>query len=182
MKRLFLWAFALVTFALLATVAYADTVTVTATAPAPAAINVPYGDAIKWVFDNFNTLIITVILALVARVVALLPGPIGTLVNTLLTEQVLKRAIDYGINAVEGATSEGELSIPVGSAVLANAVNKVLASSPSWLINWMGGTDGISAKIFARLHLVSNATVATIAPAAAVPQVVPVPPVPAKAS
>lgn len=177
MKRLFL-LLALVILAVVTSVAYADTVTVTATAPAPAAINVPYGDTIKWVFDNFNTLIVTVILALVARVIALLPGPIGTLVNTLLTEQVLKRAIDYGINAVEGATTNGELSIPVGSAVLANAVNKVLASSPSWLISWMGGTDGISAKIFARLNLTPNATVATIAPAAAVPQVVAVPVIP----
>lgn len=174
MKRLYLWAIALasVAFVALVTVAYADTVTVTASAPSPSAIVVPYGDTIKWIFDNFDTLIVTVILALVARVVALLPGPIGSLVNTVLTEQVLKRAIDYGINAVEGATTGGQLSIPVASAVLANAVNKTMASAPSWLINWMGGTDGISAKIFARLNLVPEATIATVAPSAAVPQVV----------
>lgn len=91
-----------------------------------------------------------------------------TLVNKFLlerAEQLLVRAVDYGINATAGATKGLTLDVNVGSAVVANALDYALEHGPGKIIAWMGGANLIKQKIIARIPLDSVATAEKVAAA-----------------
>lgn len=98
--------------------------------------------------------------ALAALILTMLPMPIRAFAGPFMQkfmDQLLQRAIDYGVNAVKGATKDGNLNIPVGNAVLAHALQYVIDHAPGWLIKAAGGEDGLRQKIFARLNLATTA-------------------------
>lgn len=98
-------------------------VTSPATQATPPA-SIPYGDwiasVLAWARDAL------VALAGLA-VVRFLPAT----VRQYLTNQVLAKAVDYAIAAVEGATKGQSLSLPITSAVIAAAERYVVASAPA---------------------------------------------------
>lgn len=87
-----------------------------------------------------------------------LPAQIYAIIVSMRAEQLLQKAIDYGVNAVAGATKDKSLTVDVGNQVLAHAVQYVLDSAPAWLQSWLGGPDQIVKKIFARLNLDATAS------------------------
>lgn len=86
-----------------------------------------------------------------------LPGAVLAFLRTMQVEQMLDRAISYGINQVKGATKGKVLTVEVGNAVTAMALNYVVKHGPKWVLNWLGGEDGIRDRIIARLDLVADA-------------------------
>lgn len=86
-----------------------------------------------------------------------LPKQLADFLKTMRVEQLLQKAISYGINAVAGATKDKPLSINVGSEVLENAIQYVVDNGPGWLIKWAGGEAGIREKIIARMNLDAQA-------------------------
>jgi hypothetical protein len=112
-----------------------------------------YGAAIS----QWATAIGTIILAGVTWLLRLLPGQIYQILLTLRADQLLGKAIDYGINMVKGATKDRELTIDVHNEVLAKALQYVLDNAPGWLQQWMGGPEQIAKKIIARLKLAPDA-------------------------
>lgn len=91
-----------------------------------------------------------------------LPGQAVALLLTFRVDQILQKAIDYGVNAVEGASKGKVLEVDVGNVVLARAVQYVLDNAPKWLQDWMGGPEQIVQKIFARLNLSPNSTLPSV--------------------
>lgn len=130
----------------------------TATTAADTAVSIPYGD---WI-NTIGTLILEIVPVALLWLVRKLPASIGQIISTMQVDQLLTKAIGYAINAVEGATAGKTLSVNVGNAVLAQALNYVTLHAPAWLINWMGGLDAIAQKIIARLNLDAGASVATV--------------------
>lgn len=82
---------------------------------------------------------------------ALLDAKIGK-EQTDRVEQLLEKAIAYGINATSGAVADKALTKDIGNAVLAQAANYAIANAPK-LVEWAGGAEAIEKKILARLNL-----------------------------
>ncbi|MFY9295008.1 MAG: hypothetical protein WAP03_30645 [Methylorubrum rhodinum] len=77
-------------------------------------------------------------------------------------EIVVRTAVDYALNALEGAAKGQVLTIPVGSAVVAKALQRALDSTPAWIIRLAGGPAEIGARIFRSLHLEPDSTAAKV--------------------
>lgn len=129
-------------------------------------VSLPWGDwlaaAVSWGGDA----IVAVILALLARLLAILPATVGSLVKTLQVEQLLARAVDFGINAVAGAAKGRVLTADLGSQVLAEAANYAVQHGPKGIVDWMGGPAALREMILARLSLAPEASAAEILPKA----------------
>jgi len=129
-------------------------------------IGIPWGDWLGAVVDFISTIAIPIVLAFLARLFAVIPGPVVQLLKTMQVEQILQRAVDFALNAVKGATKGKVLSIDTGSEVVAMAVSYVVDKAPAKLIEFMGGELAIREMILARLNIeeAADLTVAVAAP------------------
>jgi hypothetical protein len=132
-----------------------------AAVPLPTPLAIPYGAWIASLLAGLRDLLIAAAMAAVARFV---PAAI----RQYLTSDVLAKAVDYAIAAVDGAVKGQTLSLPATNAVLAAAENYVVASAPG-LAAELGPL--LRAKILAHIAsatpVASNVTAASLA--AAVP-------------
>lgn len=125
-------------------------------APAFAAdtsVTIPWGDWIASAAAHSAEILVMVGLWMLRR----LPGQLVAVLQMVRADQLLERAVDYGINAVAGAARGRSLTVDVGSEVAAQAIRYAIDNGPRWLIDWMGGEVGIRQKVIARLELVSDA-------------------------
>jgi hypothetical protein len=77
-------------------------------------------------------------------------------------EIAVRTAVDYALNAVEGAAKGQVLTIPVGSAVVAKALQRALDSTPGWIVRLAGGPNELGARIFRSLDLEPDSTAAKV--------------------
>jgi len=75
-------------------------------------------------------------------------GFIPPAIKTLLTEQLLNRALDYGYAAVKGAAKDKVLEIPVANEVLRTAAQYALDHGAPWLLKYIGD---LGPKLLARM-------------------------------
>ena len=131
-------------------------------APALAAdttVTVPFGDYIAFAADlvsKYAAPLVAIILGIAARV---LPAAIVDYLAMLRIEQLLTRAVGYGITAVKGAAEGQTLTVNVGNEVLAQALNYAIKHAPD-VVTWAGGADALREKILARLNVAAGASVA----------------------
>lgn len=118
-------------------------------------VHIPIGD---WIGQGASILL-TLAGAVLAFALAKLPASIVAMIKTAQVDQLLLKAIDYGINAVAGAEKGKTLDIDVGNAVLEKALQYVIDHAPAWLIQWMGGDAMVREKLVARLPLAKGAAV-----------------------
>lgn len=142
------------------TTASPDTVVVTS----PDAVTVPDAHTVvTFPVDDWTNKILPTLGLLITAVVLYalrkLPAPIASILGTLPVEQILKRAVDFAINAVGGATKGKKLTFDTGNEVVNRALQYVVDNAPAWLIKFMGGEDMIRQKIIARLDLDETAMV-----------------------
>jgi hypothetical protein len=103
-------------------------------------------------------IVLSVVLLLATFALRFLPGHAAILFKIFQVEQLLRRAVDYGMNSVVRAGgSDGALTVDVGNAVAAKAVQYAIDNGPAWLVTWMGGAEGVRQKIFARLPIAPDA-------------------------
>ena len=128
-------------------------------------VALPWGDwtaaVLHFAGDNLGILVAAAVAALLRR----LPGELANMLAVLRVEQLLDRAIGYGINTAAGAARGRVLRVDVGNAVLAEALRYAVAQAPA-LVRWAGGPEGIAAKIWARLDLEGTAAAPDFAAAA----------------
>jgi hypothetical protein len=110
--------------------------------------SVPWGDWIAALLSHTETLIIAVLGVVATWAIAKLPASLGPIVHALLTEQVLNRAVDYGIGAVAGAVKGKTADLQTTNAVLAQAEAFAVHNAPA-LVNKLG--DTLLPKLFARV-------------------------------
>lgn len=151
----------LTALALIAAPAYAQEASEAATK-----IGIPWGNWLGAVVDFLATVAVPIVLAFLARLFAVLPGPVVQLLRTMQVEQLLQRAVDFGLNAVKGAAKDKTLSVDTGSEVVAMALNYVIDKAPAKLIQFMGGELAIREMILARLKIeeAADLTVAVATP------------------
>lgn len=134
-----------------------------ATVPAgETTVIVPYGNWLDAVLSNALEIAVTAVLGIVAVVSRKAPAWLAQIIKTLLTEQMLTRAIGFGINATRGAVKGRTLNFDVGSAVLAQTLAYVIDKSPAWLIKFVGGVDNLKDMILSRLDLDVDADATTV--------------------
>jgi len=148
MKNRFLAAMAFVAFLSVAPVlALADAAATT--------ISVPAGDWIAELAAFAGPLVAALALWMIRK----LPAQFASLLMSMRVDQLLNKAIAYAVNSVKDATHDKPLTVDVGNAVLAEAVQYAINHGPTGLINWMGGEAMIREKILARLKLDAQAAV-----------------------
>lgn len=131
-----------------------------------AAIVLPWGDGLAALAQGLAALATPVLATVVAALVARILGPLRLLVTDALVERLVRNATDYALNAVAGAVRGRTLTVSLGSAVIARAVQRALDEAPGWLIRAAGGGEGVAAKVFRALPLEEGATAAnTLRPA-----------------
>lgn len=115
-------------------------------------VTVPWGAWLAAAAPDLTAALVAVALWLLRQ----LPSEISAHLRTQRVEQVLSRAIGYGLNSVAGAAHDRVLTVDVGSAVLSAALGYVVAHAPAWLVEWMGGEDDVAEKIWARLRIADD--------------------------
>ena len=119
-------------------------------------VTVPYGqwlaDYIIPIVGSVAAILVTVVLGILVR---FLPPWLQPLVNTA----VLKRlqalagdAIEFGVQATAGAVKNAELTVPLGSSVVANAVQHAINTWPKAAIDKVGGVHGVKLAIIKELE------------------------------
>ncbi|WP_267422623.1 hypothetical protein [Methylobacterium sp. GC_Met_2] len=88
------------------------------------------------------------------------------MIKGLLTQQLVERAIAFGLNTVQGAAVGMKLSVDVRSTVLANALNYAVAHAPEWFVKWVGGPAAIRDHIIALLPQDHVSSLASATPTA----------------
>lgn len=118
-------------------------------------VEVPIG---LWI-DHSAGIVASIVMAAFAWLLRRLPGNIVAIIQTMRADQLLEKAINYGVNAVADATRDKTLSVNVGNAVVAQAAQYAVNRGPGALVNWMGGEAAIKQMIIARLQLPEKASV-----------------------
>lgn len=129
----------------------------TTVVPGPATttvVAVPVGDWVTQIAPVIQDALLALVTALVAFALRSLPAAIRTYVTAGITaqvEQICDRGIEWAIAAVAGASKDKVWTVPVGNAVVAQAVQYIVSHGPAWLVTWMGGKDLIAQKIIGRI-------------------------------
>lgn len=124
-------------------------------APPGSVVVIPEGDWAAQVSPIIHDALLALVTGLVAWALRSLPAGIRVFVTDGIISQVddlLDKAVDWGIAAVAGATKDKVWTITVGNAVVAKAVQYVIDHGPAWLITWMGGQAAITQKVIARVQ------------------------------
>ncbi|WP_019906426.1 hypothetical protein [Methylobacterium sp. 77] len=128
--------------------------------PAEPVILLPWGDALIAVAQGITAILVPLAITAATAATARIAGPLRILITTALVERLVRNVGDYAINAVAGAVRGRVLSVPVGSVVIARAVQRALDQAPAWLVTAAGGVDGLAEKVFRSLPLDEDATTA----------------------
>lgn len=125
---------------------------IAADAAAGSKVSIPIGDWATAILDVLNDLVLPLVVVVVGWAMRVLPSSIAAYLKMMQVDQLLARAVGYGISAVRGAVAGKELTADVGNEVLAEAIRYALAHAPA-LVEWAGGADALREKIVARLNL-----------------------------
>lgn len=137
-------------------------------AAAEAAIVLPWGDWIVAFATAAQAVLTPLLVALATGLIARFGPLLSYVLSKSVVEGMVRRVTDYALNAVAGAAKGQVLTVPVGSAVIAAAVQRAADQAPGFVVKAAGGLPGIAEKVFRRLALEDRATAAnTLAPALA---------------
>ena len=139
-----------------------------ALAAAGGAVVLPWGDWIVGFATTAQAVLTPLLVALATGLIARFAPLLGYVLSKSVVEGMGRRVTDYALNAVAGAAKGQVLTVPVGSAVIAAAVQRASDQVPGFVVKAAGGLPGIAEKVFRRLALEDRATAAnTLAPALA---------------
>ncbi len=139
-----------------------------ALAAAGGAVVLPWGDWIVGFATTAQAVLTPLLVALATGLIARFAPLLGYVLSKSVVEGMVRRVTDYALNAVAGAAKGQVLTVPVGSAVIAAAVQRASNQVPGFVVKAAGGLPGIAEKVFRRLALEDRATAAnTLAPALA---------------
>lgn len=126
----------------------------------PAAVTgvvLPYGSWIAQYGLEVATWAVSALAALAAAAIARL----WPMAASILTQQRLQTAgqaiAEYAINAVANSTKDGKVTVNMGSAVVAAAVQRGIDAVPGWVVKKAGGPEGLAAVVFRLLPLEDGA-------------------------
>lgn len=112
-------------------------------------LSIPYGDILSDVLAYVGT----ALFAVVMWAFRFLPAQIYSLLMTMRADQLLAKAISFGINATKDATKDKVLTIDVSNAVLREALGYALLHGGPLVKKFMGDPADIAEKLYARLNV-----------------------------
>lgn len=98
-----------------------------------AVVTVPLGTWVASYAQAAAEIVTAIVMAAITWGLRRLPASIGAVVKGLITQQLVEKAISFGVNTVAGAAKDKALTFDVGNQVLANALNYVVEHTPGWL-------------------------------------------------
>lgn len=131
-----------------------------------AIVTVPYGTWLTSGAAGVQEIVVSIIMGLIAFAGRKLPKAVGAVLKGLLTQQLVERAIAFGMNTVTGAVNGRRLDVSVGNVVLANALNYAITHAPEWFVKWVGGASAIRDHIIALLPMDAESTLQASTPTA----------------
>ncbi|MCJ2132437.1 hypothetical protein [Methylobacterium sp. E-045] len=167
MTRFFLAALA---FACAASVAFAQGTTTPAVTPG---VVIPYGEYIVAGAQLVGSILVPLLTATIMALLAKFYPMARMLISEALVERTLRKWFDFGVNATAGAVKNSTVTVPIGSEIVANAlqraVNRADVNAVSkWTMDQAGGPEEVANKLFRLLKLDVGAKAADIvAPALA---------------
>lgn len=117
-------------------------------------ITIPIGD---WLSELLVPLF-AAIAGIITWLIRKLPSAAKAWLDTLRIEQLLDRAIAYGLNSVAGAAKGRTLTVDVHLPVLAYVLQYALDRIPATLLKWVGGPTSLAEMIWSRLDVDDTAT------------------------
>lgn len=139
-----------------------------ASAVAPdTAVTVPWGDWLAGILAEVAASIGVILLAVLAWAARFLPAGLSawaTNQRIKQVEQLLERAVLFGINQLEDKVKGKAITFDVQQKIIADAVNYAIDHGPAKIIAWLGGEKAIREKIIARLPSPATANVVTTVP------------------
>ncbi|WP_019906109.1 hypothetical protein [Methylobacterium sp. 77] len=137
---------------------------VVTTVPA-AAVILPYGDWLIAAANLFTAVIVPVLGGFLIQAVTKIYPWAALFLTQKRMEPMAKAVTEYAVSAAPGAVKEGKLSIPVGSAVIAKAIQYAVDAATKKALAAAGGPAGLAKFIVRTPNLVDEANV--LAPAIA---------------
>ncbi|AWN43184.1 hypothetical protein [Methylobacterium durans] len=122
------------------------------------AVIVPWGAWIVAFGNAAQAIVVPAAVTFLTGLVSTLAWPLRIFLTNALIDRMVRTAIEYALNAVSGAVKDQKLTIPVGSVVIAKAVQRAVDSTPDWIVKAAGGPTGIAERVFRMLHLEDAAT------------------------
>jgi hypothetical protein len=112
-------------------------------------VTIPIGD----ILNELAVPLFALITGIITWMIRKLPGAAKAWIDTLRVEQLLERAVAYGINSVAGATKDKVLDVNVRLPVAAYILQYALDRIPSALLSWVGGPTSLAEMIWSRLDI-----------------------------
>lgn len=125
-------------------------------------VDLPWGDWITAVLQPAAAILVPVAAAAVTAGVAKVSPWAALVLSRQRVQSAIQAGADYGINAVQGAVKGKTLTVPVGSAVIAEGVQHVVNTTPAKVVDKAGGAEGIAKMIFRSLPLDEHASLKTV--------------------
>jgi len=123
----------------------------TAVTPGDGVVIIPWGDWLIGMLEPAGALVVAMIMWALRR----LPSSIYLYLQMMRAEQLVQRAVDYGLSATAGAVAGKQLSVPVTSEVLEAAAEYAVAHAPG-LVKTIGGAELFKQKALARLKVAED--------------------------
>ncbi len=119
------------------------------------AVAVPVGDWVG-ILADLSAVALTGVAIFALR---MLPAPIYRFLMMVRAEQLIARAVDFGVQSVAGAARGRTLTVDLGNEVLASATRYAVDAADD-LVQWLGGAEEVRWKILARLDVEPDAVAA----------------------
>ena len=141
---------------------------VVAPIPVAPAVILPWGDWVVAIGQTLTAILMPILVGLAGKAIYQVAPWASMFLTQARLEQMTKAVTDYALNATEGVIKGQALTIPMGSAVIAKAVQRAVDAAPKAVVSAAGGPNGVAVLVFRTLHLEDGATAAnTLAPAQA---------------
>ncbi|BDL38583.1 hypothetical protein ACWFZ6_23750 [Methylorubrum extorquens] len=130
------------------------------------AVILPWGDWLVALAVSLREPILTILLPIIAAYIIQAIRKVYPWAALFLSqrrvEMMLEAAVDFGLDAVNGAAKGKTLSVNVAVPVIAKGTQYVIDTAPPAVIKAAGGADGIAARIFRKLDLDDHASEAAV--------------------
>lgn len=114
--------------------------------------SIDVGGATQWVLDHLLPLVTAAILAVYSILLRNLPAGVAGVLRTIRVDQLLMKALDFGVSMIVGASKDKKWDVNLGSDILAHAANYALTMMPGWMNSWVGGVDNLISMLISRLE------------------------------
>ena len=123
-------------------------------------VQIPVGTYVSAITDFISQIALPLVTVMLGWAARMLPKAVSDYLAMLRLEQLLTRAVGYGLAAVSNAAEGKVLDVHVGNKVVATALSYAIEHAPS-VVAWAGGSNKLKEKIIARLNVDKYASVAT---------------------